>query len=635
MDILAAVIGLVLPPAAAVCAMYRYAGRKPFRMEALGAWAAAALMAQPLLLFTFFLLRRAAHAYSGVPALICEGVSLLLCTAAAGLTGAWMGRHGHALAYREGEAAPPDDTRSRPARLLLSAAKHVWIGFSLLLFIVAFWARRTYANITIDEIIFYASMPLQGTARTFVVDVARDVVLPWAIVFCALEALMHIRARRVRCLTVEGTRHFWVQLLPVRCSAALLAILSGAMYAWVILCVGVPMGIHTFLINNLTQSSLIEEEYVDPRSVNIEFPEEKRNLICIFMESAETSSQDGENGGIMETNLIPEMTELARANVSFSQSDRLEGAAIAPACGWTIAGLVAETGGLPLKLFRYQDADATGDWEKGTDNMASTFSYFLPGATTLGDLLEEQGYRNVFMAGSDFTFGGRRLFFTQHGNYEIWDLLTARELGKIPQDYYVGWGFEDQKLYAFAKEKLLELAQGDQPFNFSMLTVDTHAPGFPCERCPEGPSDPFARTVACASKQVAEFVAWCQQQDFYENTTIAIMGDHASMVGGFYPEGEDNDYDKHNGSSGNRLVYNAFVGAAVEPVNAQNRRFTTLDFFPTLLAAIGARIEGERLALGTNLFSGEPTLSEEYGYKALFRKLGRKSEFYNRELLYP
>ncbi|MDO5377083.1 MAG: LTA synthase family protein [Clostridia bacterium] len=590
-----------------------------------------ALIGLMLLAVFFWPIGRVTLVYIGpVPVAVCGSVAAAAYTAVAGLLGAWMGRRGRTVECRAAETQPCRCLPLRLAHLALSAAGQIWVGLSLLLFIACFWAIRTYENISLEEVVFYASMPLQGTSQTFIHDVTVNVIVPWAAAFGVLEALMHIRPRRPYRLTVRGMKRLWVQPLPLRCSGWALAAVSVALYAMMFVCADRTMDAGGFIASRVLSSPLIEEEYVDPRSVDIVFPEEKRNLICIFIESAETSAQDRESGGLLETNLIPEMTELARANVSFSQSERLEGAAIAPACGWTIAGLLAETGGLPLKLFRYEDY--AGEERAGTDNMADSFAYFLPGATTLGDLLKEQGYRNVFMAGSDFTFGGRRLYFTQHGDYEIWDLLTARELGKIPQDYEEGWGFEDQKLYAFAKEKLLELSEGEQPFHFCMLTVDTHDPGYVCPLCPQGYDSDFARVTACSSKQVAEFVAWCQEQDFYEHTTIAIMGDHASMTGGFYPSGEG--YDKHNGSS-SRLVYNAFINAAAEPLNAQNRLFTTLDFFPTLLASIGVNIEGERLALGANLFSDAQTLAEKYGYEELFRELGKKSIFYNRELLYP
>ena len=63
--------------------------------------------------------------------------------------------------------------------------------------------------------------------------------------------------------------------------------------------------------------------------------------------------------------------------------------------------------------------------------------------------------------------------------------------------------------------------------------------------------------------------------------------------------------------------------------------FTTLDMFPSTLAALGVKIDGERLGLGVNLFSDEQTLAEKYGYEYMFDELNKMSSFYNRELLYP
>jgi len=48
---------------------------------------------------------------------------------------------------------------------------------------------------------------------------------------------------------------------------------------------------------------------------------------------------------------------------------------------------------------------------------------------------------------------------------------------------------------------------------------------------------------------------------------------------------------------------------------------------------MGVEIEGERLGLGTNLFSEEKTLTEQYGYENLGKELEKKSSFYNEEFL--
>lgn len=357
--------------------------------------------------------------------------------------------------------------------------------------------------------------------------------------------------------------------------------------------------------------------------MEIIFPEQKRNLICIYIESAETTMQDKENGGIFEHNYIPEMTEIAKQNISFSQSTVIEGASIAPACGWTIAGLVAETSGLPLKL---------GAYGSSMDNMMGYYDVFLPGAITLGDILKEEGYNNYFMAGSDFEFGGRTAYFSQHGDYEIWDYDSAIVENKIDDDYYVWWGFEDQKLYLYAKEKIISLAKKKKPFNFSMLTVDTHQEdGYVCDLCPTTYSNQYANVWACASKQLDDFLNWVKEQDFYANTTVVVLGDHCSMDSDFFKKME---YNKHTGET-KRKVYNAFINSATIPVKEENRLFTTIDMFPTILGSLGVEIEGNQLGLGVNLFSEKDTLAEKYGYDILFEELNKKSQYYEEHILYP
>ena len=49
--------------------------------------------------------------------------------------------------------------------------------------------------------------------------------------------------------------------------------------------------------------------------------------------------------------------------------------------------------------------------------------------------------------------------------------------------------------------------------------------------------------------------------------------------------------------------------------------------YPTTLAALGVKIEGERLGLGTNLFSDKSTLSEKYGVEYVREEIEKKSSF--------
>lgn len=242
-----------------------------------------------------------------------------------------------------------------------------------------------------------------------------------------------------------------------------------------------------------------------------------------------------------------------------------------------------------------------------------------------GEVLEKNGYKNYLMIGSDSTFGGRKSYFEQHGNYEIFDVNTAIETGKMSNDDYVWWGYDDSDLITYAKEKILEISKKDKPFNFTMLTVDTHFPdGYICSKCEEIYESQYSNVIACSSKQIGEFVKWIQTQEFYDNTTIVIVGDHISM---------QNSIEEAAGENYERTTYNAIINPNknlnLETLITKNRLFTALDMYPTTLAALGANITGERLGLGTNLFSDKKTLMEEYGKDYFREEIEKKSNFYN------
>lgn len=82
----------------------------------------------------------------------------------------------------------------------------------------------------------------------------------------------------------------------------------------------------------------------------------------------------------------------------------------------------------------------------------------------------------------------------------------------------------------------------------------------------------------------------------------------------------------------NRTIYNSIINSALKTIN-KNRQASSLDYFPTTLASLGVSIEGERLGLGTNLFSDNQTLIEELGLKTLNKELSKKSIYYNNNFI--
>ncbi|MCR4841933.1 MAG: sulfatase-like hydrolase/transferase [Eubacterium sp.] len=457
------------------------------------------------------------------------------------------------------------------------------------------WVLRNWAELTVDEIIFQLSAPLTGTGSGIMGGYIRTCLLPAIFVIVVLVAGYIFLLKKLQ---------KWYRIYLAVISAAVLAVFVFCLVSAVN-----KFNVITYLKYSSRESEWIETNYVDPASTEITFPETKRNLIYIYLESMEVTFSDEASGGAFEDNYIPTLTALAEANEDFSgSSEVLNGGISMPGGTWTIAAMISETSGLPLKVN-----------SNNLDKMDSIY----PEVTTLGDILSEQGYNNVLMIGSDATFGGRKLYFGEHGDYEMCDYQWAIDQGYISDDYYQWWGYEDDKLFDYAQEKLTSLASSDEPFNLTLLTVDTHFPnGYVCDRCKDTYDSQYANVIACSDEQVTEFVEWVQQQDFYEDTTIIISGDHPTMDADFC-EDIDSDYQ--------RSVYTCYINADAETEDSTaTRTFTTLDDFPTTLAALGCDIEGDRLGLGTNLFSSTPTLAEEYGVDEMSTELEMKSTFVNK-----
>lgn len=363
------------------------------------------------------------------------------------------------------------------------------------------------------------------------------------------------------------------------------------------------IGFFDYMFSSLEKTTIYEEEYKDPNEVELTFPEKKRNLIYIVMESMDRNIDKYklENGEIV--NLIPNLSNLEKENIYFYDEESSNGMNSVTNTTWTAASLVGQVTGVPLSDIY----EANQVMQKGN---------FLPGITSLGEILESQGYKNYFIMGSDASFGSRDVFFEDHGNYEIHDLRYQKEIGKLPKDYMVFWGYEDSKLFEFAKEELTEIAKNEEPFNYTMLTVNTHfMEGHVDDENPEKYGG-YRDAYYYSDKEISEFIEWIKKQDFYENTTIVLVGDHKTMNADFL-ENQDQTVD----------LYHVFINSAAKPVNTAKDSII-LDMFPSTLASLGVKIEGDRLGLGTNLFSDKNSLIDKYGIDELNEELKKKSIYY-------
>ena len=486
-------------------------------------------------------------------------------------------------------------------------AKILVVIFVLIAFILVVsinWLYANFGNLSMDEIVFHLKVPMEGTSTDMIWKYIRE--CPWKIiVLTAITSIILIypTVKDLKIIRKIKTSEKRRTVVASVCLATL--ILAGSLGHVVY-----ATNITGYIYNQMNNSQFIVQEYVNPKTTKIEFPEQKRNLIYIFLESMETTYYSTKDGGLSENDLIPEISQLAKENLNFSDTEKIGGAYTLTGTTWTVAAMTAQTVGLPLKI------------SVGTNEL-SEYSVFLKGAHSMGEILEDNGYHNFLLLGSDAVFGGRKNLFEQHGNYEIWDFESALAENRVSEK--VWWGYSDDKLFEYAKEKILKLSQQEEPFNFTMLTADTHFPnGYECKDCEKQWDELYKNVISCSSKKVGELVKWIQKQDFYENTTIVIAGDHLTMQANFFELEEEQQYDKK--------VVNVIINPAIEP-ESTNRTYSTLDLYPTTLAALGATIEGNKLGLGTNLFSKELTLIEKYGVEYVNNELMKTSKFYDNNIL--
>lgn len=476
----------------------------------------------------------------------------------------------------------------------------VTLGANLLLFYTRFVTNR-YDDVSLDQILYQNQTSISGTnsdfAATAVIQVGGYGVL-LTLVYIVAYLLLSGRGGK----QLEQWKRYlqYCHSKVCRFFSRRVVSLSLALLLVSVLMFSSQLKVFSYVGNTVTESDFIEQNYADPDVVTLTFPEEKRNLIYIYLESIENTFADAGICDKVTDDYIPELTRLAEENTSFGGAYSYSGTT------WTAAALVTQTSGVPIKVSLTEE-------KYGSDD-------YMPGITNLGDILEAQGYEQVLLFGSNAEFANRDAYFSQHGNYEILDTKSLKAAGRLPEDYEQWWGFEDEKLFAYAKEELTRLGQGDQPFNFTMLTADSHFPdGYVCRLCGDTYQEQYANVLRCSSQQIHEFITWIQQQPFYENTTVVISGDHLTMDPNFLADLDENYV---------RTVYSCIINAPVT-TQTEEREFGTFDMFPTTLAALGVQIEGDRLGLGTNLFSGEQTLTEKYGYELLDGELQKNSEFYN------
>lgn len=438
---------------------------------------------------------------------------------------------------------------------------YVFLFFSLLLFGATITTNVIFGDVFFEQILLnrYGAI---GAGTNILLKYFLCSFLPALVIIIALQFI--------------PVRKIWIFLFSVGC---------------LVYC-GWRLKIVQYLSNQFVYSEIYALEYAAPDKIEFSFPEKKRNLIVLYLESIEEDYAERRLAG---DNLLPELSRMPAA--SFKGFYQL------PAQDYTIAALVESMCGVPYKV--------------SSKRSVSDLQSFLTGLTCFPEILKENGYQTYFMKGADLDFARTRLFLKEHGFTDMRGLNELKAAYKLDAPLYQGtsWGLNDRTLYQIAKRRLTAIARRGEPFMFAMITLDTHGPDIYLDKQCEAFFNDEKDVILCADIMAAEFINWVRLQDFYENTTLVVVGDHPVTGGNpMYPENKE------------RRIVNLFFNADAEPITLE-RRWTTLDLAPTMLAALGIEFKNNTFGLGRSLFGDDMTLREVMGY-ALDTELMKNAKEY-------
>lgn len=349
----------------------------------------------------------------------------------------------------------------------------------------------------------------------------------------------------------------------------------------------------------------VGQYYVEPTVTD---DQQKRNLVLIYLESGEATLADDQ---LFEKDAFVPLKEATPASEGWQSVEDLQQYR---GGGWTMAGLASTQCGVPLKGAGLgASSDSSNDVDGGTDS-------YLGGATCLGDVLDEHGYTSVFMGGASSSFAAKDTFLNTHGYSEVKGLADWRAAGEPEENFRSDWGLSDERLMEQAKIRIDELhAEAEttgQPFNLSMLTLDTHEPVHIYDYCNVDTQNQVTSAFFCSMTQVAGFLDHMKEQGYLEDTAVVIMGDHLKHMSAGDAFHEQLDYHE------NRTIFNRIWVPGGNKPTAQHPGADQLNMFPTILEAAGLTLENRAAGLGVSAFApevpdGSAQAMEPQGYAEL------------------
>ncbi|MBG6185347.1 phosphoglycerol transferase, partial [Arthrobacter sp. CAN_A214] len=334
----------------------------------------------------------------------------------------------------------------------------IWVGLALL--IAAVGIRFYWGEISVGQMLLnLVSVEIDGGGGAIVLIGILGIGVVPLLITVGIASWQYSR-RRKRRRNDDGGRPRRSQWIMRTVSTALVAaVVVGGTTAF-----ATTVGVGEYVKAGNSKYDL-GDYYVEP---TVTSDKHKRNLVLIYLESGEATLEDDQ---LFEKDAfapLKEATKVSDGWQSVADFQQYTGG------GWTMAGLTSTQCGVPLKGIG-SAGSSSAPIERGGD-----VDTYLGGITCLGDVLTEHGYTNVFLGGANGSFAAKDTFLRSHGYSEEKDLSDWRAAGEPETNFRSDWGLSDERLMAHAKDEIdklhAEAEKTGQPFNLSMLTLDTHEP---------------------------------------------------------------------------------------------------------------------------------------------------------------
>lgn len=234
-------------------------------------------------------------------------------------------------------------------------------------------------------------------------------------------------------------------------------------------------------------------------------------------------------------------------------------------------------------------------------------------APSLARTLKEKGYGSATYHADDVTFWNRDVLYPVLGYEEIFSIE------EIPDIKQVGFGPADEVLFDFAASQLPRQLETYQRIYANIVTVTSHTPF-------EMPDDMqhlnlpaayegkyignYLQSIRYADEQIGSFIEKLKSQGIYDESLIAIFGDHSGMHGALVTDADQrllDDFLGHKYSLKDQYtVPLIFAGGDLFEEAEMTRLAGQTDIMPTLLALLG--VEHDEPMMGHNLFQYKKNL---------------------------